>query len=258
MSPLLQAKFHCRSRGESGAAEKRHRRWGYRNLAAMQLPSRAARCGGRYRIDDTAGEESSSRSSTEGEPVRQVTSRMVGLVGFRTLTFSVRVGAKVEALVLLGALANVSHQLTRPMRRSLPALEGGAAGGGLTVPGTRDKVSLGGARRVDLRGHPHEGHVGIGSMTRQHGGGDVSGGVAGGTPHEPVDRGKCSLRQSWSSLIMAILVIVWTVCTLRHLSTDHTRGITRITLFLRPLKGREHTIVTGSQRGLGNCSIVLP
>lgn len=72
----------------------------------------------------------------------------------------------------------------------------GVVGGGLTAPGTRDKVSRGRAWNIVLRGHPHEGLVGTGPMTRQQRGGDIGGGVAGGTILEPVDRGKstCSER----------------------------------------------------------------
>lgn len=115
------------------------------------------------RTDDAAGGGRSSRSGTEGEPVRAFdVPASGGFGGFQNTDFLRAVGSSSR----------------------------GAAGGGLTAPGTRDEVPLGGAWRIVLRGHAHERPVGTGPMARRQRGGGVSGGVAAGRTHEPVDRGK--------------------------------------------------------------------
>ena len=177
MSSLLQAITDCESRGGPGGAGRRAASCG--GIVGISPPGSCLselHAAAGVRTDDAAGRESSSRSGTEGVPVRAFdVPANGGFGGFQTIDFLCTVGSSSR----------------------------GAAGGSLTAPGTRDEVSGRGAWRVILRGHKHERPVGTGPMTRQQRGGAVGGGVAGGTTHEPVDRGKSTRTgrtgglQSW-------------------------------------------------------------
>ncbi|CAB1100120.1 unnamed protein product [Ectocarpus sp. CCAP 1310/34] len=113
MSSLLQAMPDCGSRGGPGGAGRRAASCG--GIVGISPPGSCLselHAAAGVRTDDAAGRESSSRSGTEGEPVRALdVPANGGFGGFQTIDFFCAVGSSSR----------------------------GAAGGRLTAPGTRNE-----------------------------------------------------------------------------------------------------------------------